>query len=135
MFVRREIVIDVNHNRLSVFEEHHCIEAIIFVVETLRMEDSLDEVAATVSDNTKCRKKVAVTKLSLSDIISSSAINKYLNVLVLVRSSLNISQIFDSVPPSDSIIVQTSKCLILSESFINKLLVSYLLSKSIAFLK
>ena len=54
MFVRREIVIDVNHNGLSVFEEHHCIEAIIFVVETLRMEYSLDEVAARMSNNTEC---------------------------------------------------------------------------------
>jgi hypothetical protein len=54
MFIRREIVVDVNYNRFSIFEEHHCVEAILFVVETLRMEYSLDEVAASVSDHTEC---------------------------------------------------------------------------------
>jgi hypothetical protein len=80
----------MNHYGFSVFKEHHCIEAILIVVKTIRMEYSLDEVAASVSYHTECGEQVAVTKLSLSDIISSCTINKYFDVLILVRSTLNI---------------------------------------------
>jgi hypothetical protein len=54
MFVCGEIIIYVNHYGLSVFEEHHCVEAIFFVVETRRMEYSLNEIATSVSDHTEC---------------------------------------------------------------------------------
>jgi hypothetical protein len=54
MFVCGEIIIYMNHNGLSVFEEHHCVEAIFFVVKTRRMEYSLYEIATCVSDYTEC---------------------------------------------------------------------------------
>lgn len=99
------------------------------------MEYPLDEVAASVSDDTERWEQVAVAKLSLSDIISSGTINKNFDALILVRSALTISQIFDPLPPDDSIIAEARKCLILGESLINELWISKLLSKSVTLLK
>jgi hypothetical protein len=111
----------MNHYGSSVFEEHHCIETILSVFKTMRMEYPLDEVAASVSNDTESGEQVAVAKLSLSDIISSGTINKNFDALILVRSALTISQIFDPVPPDYSIIAEARKCLILGERLINEL--------------
>ena len=88
------------------------------------MEYSLDEVAASMSYHTECGEQVTVTKLSLSDIISSGTINKNFDVLILERSALIIGQIFNPVPPDDSIITETKKCFILGKTLINELWIS-----------
>lgn len=91
MFVSREIVINMDYNRLSILEEHHCIEAIFFVLKALRMEYSLDEITASVRNHTESWKQIAVAELTLSDIISSSPIDKNFDVLIFVSFALIIS--------------------------------------------
>jgi hypothetical protein len=53
MFVSGEIIINMDNYRLSILEEHHCIEAIFFVLKALRMEYSLDEITASVRNHTE----------------------------------------------------------------------------------
>ncbi len=91
MFVSGEIIINMDNYRLSILEEHHCIEAIFFVLKALRMEYSLDEITASVRNHTESWKQIAVAELSLSDIISSSPIDKNFDILIFVRFALIIS--------------------------------------------